>query len=156
MVWGTTAKDSQPPVRAEDAHPAVISKREYQRAKKLLGSCAPKQANPRRAPSPYLLSGILRCESCGRAMSSSEAKSGKYAYYVCQSLLKLGPEACSAPTLNARAFEKLIVDQIRENILTESNIRDLVKLIDEEMDGAAREQREILRPQSSTRWRLSR
>ena len=34
--------------------------------------------------------------------------------------------------------------QIRANILTESNIRDLVRLMDEEMDGVAAEQREKL------------
>ena len=34
--------------------------------------------------------------------------------------------------------------QIRANILTESNIRDLVRLMDEEMDGVAAEQRERL------------
>ena len=40
--------------------------------------------------------------------------------------------------------EKLIVDEIRANVLTESNIRDLVKLLDEEMDGVAAEQRQRL------------
>ena len=34
---------------------------------------------------------------------------------------------------------------IRENILTESNIRDLVKIVDEEMDGEARDQRKRLK-----------
>ena len=144
VVWGTTAKDGQPPVRVEDAHPAIISKREYQRVKKLLGSRAPKRANPRRASSPYLLSGILKCESCGRAMSASEAKSGKYTYYVCQSLLKRGSGTCETPRLNAGKIENTIVGELRANILTESNIRDLVKLLDEEMDGAAREHREKL------------
>ena len=38
----------------------------------------------------------------------------------------------------------MIVEQIRDNILTESNIRDLVRLVDEEMDGMAREQRQRL------------
>ena len=37
MVWGITAKDGQPPVRVEDAHPGIISKREYQGLKKQLG-----------------------------------------------------------------------------------------------------------------------
>ena len=37
-----------------------------------------------------------------------------------------------------------MVDQIRTNILTESNIRDLVRLVGEEMDGVAREQRQKL------------
>ena len=37
-----------------------------------------------------------------------------------------------------------MIEQIRANILTESNIRDLVRLMDEEMDGVAAEQRERL------------
>ena len=49
-----------------------------------------------------------------------------------------------AARLNAKTFEKFIVDEIRANVLTESNIRDLVKLLDEEMDGVASEQRERL------------
>ena len=37
-----------------------------------------------------------------------------------------------------------MVGKIRENVLTESNIRKLVKLVDEEMDGIAKEQRQKL------------
>ena len=144
LVWGTTAKDGAPPVRVEDAHPAIVSKRQFQRAKKLLGSRAPKKVHPRRSASPYLLSGLLRCETCGKAMTAAEAKSGKYTYYVCHSLLKRGSGTCKTPRLNAKSFEALIVDEIRANVLTESNIRDLVKLLDEEMDGVAHEQRERL------------
>ncbi len=144
VVWGINSKDGQPPVRVENAHPAIISRREFQRVKRMLGSRAPKRANPRRAYSPYLLSGILKCETCGRAMSASEAKSGRYTYYVCQSLMKRGKDACETPRLNAKKFEKMIVDELRANVLTESNIRDLVKLLDEEMDGVAGEQRQKL------------
>ena len=144
LVWGATAKDGAPPVRVEDAFPAIISKREFTQVKRLLRSRAPKTVNPRRASSPYLLSGLLKCETCGNAMTAGEAKGGKYTYYVCHSLLKRGKGACTTPRLNAKSFERLIVGEIRENVLTESNIRDLVKLLDEEMDGVAREQRKRL------------
>ena len=77
-------------------------------------------------------------------MTAAEAKSGRYTYYICHSLLKRGKGTCETPRLNAKSFEKLIVSEIRENVLTESNIRDLVKLLDEEMDGVAREQRDRL------------
>ena len=137
VVWGANAKDGAPPVRVEDAHPAIVSKRDFQKARRLLGSRAPKKVNPRRASSPYLLSGIAKCETCGKAMTAAEAKSGKYTYYICHSLLKRGKGTCETPRLNAKNFEKIIVDEIRANILTESNIRDLVKLLDEEMDGVA-------------------
>ena len=144
LVWGAKAKDGAPPVRVENAHPAIVSKRDFQKARKLLASRAPKKMNPRRASSPYLLSGLVKCETCGKAMTAAEAKSGMYTYYICHSLLKRGKGTCETPRLNAKSFEKLIVSEIRENVLTESNIRDLVKLLDEEMDGVAREQRERL------------
>ena len=144
LVWGTRTKDAAPPVRVEDAHPAIVSKRQFRRVNKLLGSRAPKKVHPRRSASPYLLSGLLRCETCGKAITAAEAKSGKYTYYVCHSLLKRGSRTCKTPRLNAKSFEKLIVDEIRANVLTESNIRDLVKLLDEEMDGVAAEQRQRL------------
>ena len=51
---------------------------------------------------------------------------------------------CKTPRLNVRRFEEKVVGKIRENVLTESNIRALVKLVDEEMDGVAAEQRQKL------------
>ena len=74
------------------------------------GSCwhpAPQAiTHPRRAASPYLLSGLAKCETCGKALSASEAKSGKYTYYVCQSILKLGSGSCETPRLNAKSSRR--------------------------------------------------
>ena len=144
VVWGANAKDGAPPVRVEDAHPAIVSKQVFRRIARMMQSRAPKKVNPRRVSSRYLLSGLAKCETCGKAMTAAEAKSGKYTYYICHSLFKRGKGTCKTPRLNAKKFEKVIVDEIRANILTESNIRDLVKLMDEEMDGVAAEQRERL------------
>ena len=144
LVWGTRAKDGAPPVRVEDAHPAIVSEEEFRRIAKMMGSRAPKKVNPRRISSPYLLSGIAKCETCGKAMTAAEAKSGRYTYYICHSLLKRGKGACKTPRLNAKKFEKIIVDELRANVLTKSNIRDLMKLLDEEIDGVAHEQRQRL------------
>ena len=77
-------------------------------------------------------------------MTAAEAKSGKYTYYICHSLLKRGKGTCKTPRLNAKKFEKIIVDELRANILTESNIRNLVRVLDEEMDEVASEQRQTL------------
>ena len=43
-------------------------------------------------------------------MSAAEAKSGRYTYYVCHSLLKKGRGTRATPRLNAKCFEKLIVE----------------------------------------------
>ena len=107
----------------------------------VLQAKAPARVHPRRTSSPYLLSGLVKCHTCRRALTAAEAKSGRYTYYVCQSLIKRGRGSCETPRLNAKHFERLIIEQVRDHILTESNIRELVRLVDEEMDGVAREQR---------------
>ena len=131
-------------MRVEDAHPSIVSKRQFRRVNKLLGSRAPKKVHPRRSASPYLLSGLLRCETCGKAMTAAEAKSGKYTYYVCHSFVKRAPGSCDSPRVDASQFEELVVGLIRSNILTEGNIRSLVNVVDEQMDDVAGDERKQL------------
>ena len=52
VVWGANAKDGAPPVRVEDAHPAIVSKQEFRRIAKMMESRAPKKVNPRRILQP--------------------------------------------------------------------------------------------------------
>ncbi len=144
LVWGLTDKSGAPPVRVEQAFPAIVSREEFERVGQSLQSRAPARVNPRQVASRYLLSGLVRCELCRKALTAAEAKGGKYSYYVCQSILSGGSKSCETPRLNASRFERLIIEQIRVHILTESNIRELVRLVDEEMDGVAREERERL------------
>ena len=144
LVWGAKAKDQAEPVRVDRAFPGIISKAQFRRVNKLMRSRAPKINHPRRVGSSYLLSGLVRCKTCNRALSGQDSKSGQFSYYVCQSLMKRGSGACDTPRLNARRFEELVVDKIRSNILTDGSIRALVKVVGEEMDGVAREQRKRL------------
>ncbi len=144
LLWGGGARDKEEPVREEKAFPAIVSKTQFRRVNRQMRSLAPRKAHPRRVGSSYLLSGLVKCRTCSRAMSGQDSKGGKFAYYVCQSLMKRGSGACDCPRLNARRFEEMVVGKIRENVLTESNIRELVRLVDEEMDGVAREERQRL------------
>ena len=144
LVWGANAKDNAEPVRVEKAFPAIITKAQFNRVGKLMRARAPKRSHPRRVGSTYLLSGLVKCKACGRALSGQDAKSGEFSYYVCQSIMKRGKNACVTPRLNARRFEQMIVDKIRSNILTEGSITELVRAVDEEMDGIASEQRKRL------------
>ena len=144
LVWGTSGKGKDDPVRVEKAFPAIVSKTKFRRVKRLMKTRAPKVVHPRRVGSTYLLSGLVKCEACNRALSGQDAKSGQFSYYVCQSIMKHGKDACETPRLNARRFEEMVVGKIRSNVLTDGNIRALVKVVDEQMDGVAAEQRERL------------
>ena len=128
-------------MRIEEAFPAIVSKTRFRRVNSLMRSRAPRVAHPRRVASSYLLSGLVKCKACNRALSGQDAKSGQFSYYVCQSIMKRGQDACKTPRLNARRFEEMVVGKIRSNVLTDANIRALVKVVDEQMDGVAQEQR---------------
>ena len=142
---GNQRQGNADPVRVEKAFPAIITKAQFRRVGGHLSSRAPKFSHPRRVGSSYLLSGLVKCEACKMPLTGRFAKSGKYSYYVCQSNINFGKDACDTPTLNARRFEELVVDKIRSDILTEGIIRELVKVVDEKMGGVAREQRKRLK-----------
>ena len=144
LVWGANANGKDEPVRVEKAFPAIVSKTRFRRVNRLMRSRAPRRTHPRRVASSYLLSGLVKCKACNRALSGQDAKSGRFSYYVCQSIMKRGKDACETPRLNARRFEEMVVGTIRSNVLTQDNIRALVEVVDEQMDGVAREQRKRL------------
>ena len=144
LLWGANAKDKKEPVIVEKAFPAIVSKTQFERVGRKLRRRAPKVTHPRRVGSSFLLSGLVKCMTCNRALTGQYSKSGQFPYYVCQSLMKRGKEACETPRLAARSFEDKVVGKIRSNILTDGNIRALVKIVDEQMDGVAGEQRKRL------------
>ena len=140
-VWGRTRKDGKAPdpVRAEGAWEAIVPKEVFDRVQAVLKERAPKRQRPARVGSKFLLSGLLRCGICGKPYTGQGAKGGRYAYYVCGTLLKEGAGSCEASYLNAEKIEVFIVEKIRERILTDETIMELVTLVAEEVDAVAGE-----------------
>ena len=141
LTWGVNAKNGADPVRVENAFPAIISTAQFNRVSKLLRARAPRVVNPRRVASPFLLSGLVKCRTCRRALTGQGSKYAQFTYYVCQTLMKQGKGSCDAPRLNARRFEELVVERIRSNIFTEDSIPDLLVAVDQEIDGMVAEHR---------------
>jgi site-specific DNA recombinase len=76
-----------------------------------------------------------------------ETKSGKFSYCVCGTLNKKGTGSCPAKYLNVPKFDRLIIDKLKERILTPENLMQLVELANAEIDGASRshhEERDLL------------
>ena len=139
FVWGRHSKRGNPPLRAENAFPALINKEVFDRVQHMMGGRSPMKVHPRRAAGRFLLSGLAVCGKCGKALTGQDAKSGKFSYYICGSLTKRGAGACSTPYLNSVKFEHLVISKIKEHILTPENLTELVGLVNEEMDAASSE-----------------
>ena len=140
-VWGRTSKGEKPqdPVRVEGAWPALISRELFDAVQEAMRDRAPKVQRPARVGSKFLLSGLLKCGVCGRSYTGQGAKSGQFAYYICGTLYREGAGTCEARYLNAPRVEDFVVEKIRERILTEETVTELVTLVAEEIDAMAGE-----------------
>ena len=144
LVWCRTCIHKLPVIRVENAWPAIVDRDTFDKVQALLKNRAPAQVHPRRVASRYLLSGLAKCGYCGKALIGLEAKGGQFSYYVCGTLIKKGAGSCQARYLNSEKFEGLVINKIKQHILTEQNLREVVRLVNEEMDNVAKEYREGL------------
>ena len=134
IIWGQHSKRGLPPVRVDNACPAIVDRETFRRAQGLLKARSFARVHPKRISSHYLLSGIARCGHCGRALTGVEAKSGKFAYYVCGTLIRKGAQSCPSRYLNAKKLEELVIEKIRDHVLPTANLIRLAKMVTEELN----------------------
>ena len=106
---------------------------DFIRVQQLLTRRRPVSQHPRTISSQYLLSGLIHCGKCGSAMSGCWAKSGQYFYYGCVQHQKKGKDACSCRLVSKDKIENFVLERVKENILTDENIGQLVDLVNDEV-----------------------
>ena len=145
LVWGVDAKDKADPVRVEKAFPAIVSKSRFRRVNRKLRSRAPRKSHPRRVGSTYLLSGNGQVQG----VQPRPLRPGRQEREVRLLRLPVPPQAgqwhlrlpqAQRPALRGEGGGQ----DSGETCSPSPNIRALVKLVDEEMDGVAKEQRQKL------------
>ena len=140
LVWGgrpghRAIKSGVAPVREENAWPAIIDQETFHRVQQKMADKGPRMIHPRTVVSSYLLSGLLFC-SCGAAMTGRSAKSNQYFYYTCSRSFKQGKDGCDARSLPKDEIERLVITKIRQRVLTDENLEELVRLVNEELGSA--------------------
>ena len=132
----------------EKAFPAIVTKAKSQRVNSLMRSRAPTDRTPPQSRKHLPAQRAGQVPQVHQGAQRPGRQERQFSYYVCQSIMKRGKDACETPRLNARRFEELVIGKIRSNVLTEGTIRALVKVVAEQMDAW---------PASSARgWRPSR
>jgi site-specific DNA recombinase len=140
LIWGgrpghPAIHSADPPVRVENAWPAIIDPATFALVQEKMASKRPRTIHPRTIPSPYLLSGFLFC-SCGHAMIGRSAKSHQYFYYTCNGGFKKGKDACNARPLPKDKLEQMVIEQVKRRILNQQSLEELVGLVNMELDSA--------------------
>jgi site-specific DNA recombinase len=100
-------------------HEAIIDRKLWDQAHAILKQSPRKRAANTRAQTPALLKGLLFGPD-GAAMSPTHTRKGGrlYRYYISQSVMKRGTEACSIRQVPAAEIERIVIDQIRSLLQT--------------------------------------
>jgi DNA invertase Pin-like site-specific DNA recombinase len=95
-------------------HEAIIDRTLWDKVHAIMVESPRKRAGNTRAQTPALLKGLIFGPT-GCAMSPTHTRRGDrlYRYYVSQSVLKRGPEACPVGRVPAAEIEAAVVDQVR-------------------------------------------
>jgi len=100
-------------------HEAIIDRKLWDQAHAILKQSPRKRAATTRAQTPALLKGLLFGPD-GAAMSPTHTRKGGrlYRYYISQSVMKRGTEACPVRQVPAAEIERIVIDQIRSLLQT--------------------------------------
>ncbi len=106
----------------EGAHPAYVSREDFDRVQARRQPTLARVRrgdsvdHPARRPSPYLMSGVLRCGYCGWAMSGLGTHA--YARYCCDWRHRAGKPVCPQPTIVAHVVHDAVCEWIATEIAT--------------------------------------
>ena len=123
---------------AEGEHDAIISDDIFEKAKNLLSQ---NKGKPTKSGRTYLLSGIIKCGLCGRAMTGHTFKKKTspkvYSYYKCYSKLQKGNMACQGLSLPAGELEGFIIKHLKElskNTIFLSDKKKMLEILESKTD----------------------
>ena len=129
-------------------HPGIVDAEVFARVGELLSTG---RKDPRRSGNQhgFLLRGLVRCATCGSAMTSAtSAPRGKpYRYYCCTSPRRRGAGECPVRSVPAAELERFVVDRIRDIGRDPALLQETLAAIDasrrQERPALEREQRTL-------------
>lgn len=144
LLWGVRRgrdqrADDDEVIRIPDAHPAFVSREDFERIEAAISSRSRKSVHPRRIPSKYLFTGLMRCCKCGATMSGQSARNRTCFYYGCSRRMKGGKRMCDQPFLNRDETEKAVLGALTSIVLTPQNIAHILDATREELSRGSEE-----------------
>ncbi len=96
------------------AHPAIIDPGVFEDAQRILAARGQDYSKRAVSGSDYLLTGLMRCPSCDRAMIGTRAhgRTRIYRYYTCFTRARYDTTRCTAPRIDADAAEHAILTSL--------------------------------------------
>ena len=130
VVWNVDPKTGVPEARSKkQAHPAIVSKAEFDKVQQKLKSRAPNVQHPRTAANEHLFNDLGKCSLCGGKILIKSGKNGTYFYFTCKTRDDFGEKACDLPSYSIAKNDPIIMRAIIDHILAKENLRDLITIV---------------------------
>ncbi len=141
IVWnnrssGKAANDpSAEVIRVENAHPALIDRKTFDRVQNLLIGKRITRKSPRSDSSNYLLSAFLTCGLCNGSMAgySTKGRNQKYYYYACCTFIRQGRDQCHAKLVPKDQFEQFVLNRVSEGLLDTQLFEKYVQKVNDQI-----------------------
>ncbi len=110
-------------------HDTLISQNLFDRAQAILAERGEDHSLRRSNQSDYLLTGLLRCERCGKKFlgTAAHGNGGRYVYYTCYTRQNYGTEECDADRLPADELDEAIARQLVSVLEQEPLVQQAVR-----------------------------
>ena len=155
-----TKKPRDPSEWIEIQTPIIIEPYTFDRIQRKLEARRPTNTPPRIVNGPTLLTGIVKCGTCGGGMTLRTGKGGRYRYYVCNRSATEGKTACPGRSIRMDKLDKLVIEQLESRILLpdrlEEMLAQLVERNSKQNDRSASEIKALRKELKATEERIGR
>ncbi len=125
----------------------VISPDTFSQVQKRLSDRSPDKVPPRITTSPTLLTGLIKCGSCGANMTLATGKGGRYRYYKCSSRINnlATGSNCQSNNIPMYKLDGLVLEAIAERVFTPERVEIMMKELQSNLKNSRTENDEQLR-----------
>ena len=108
---------------------------------------SPAKIPPRVANSPTLLTGFIKCGSCGASMTIATGKGGRYRYYKCSRKINdlSSEKRCQNSNVSMEKLDNLILQTVAEKVFTPERVEVMMKELQANLKHAHSDQHEQIR-----------
>ena len=107
--------------------PVIIDPEVFRAVQHMLEARRPTRVAPRVVTGPTLLTGLVRCETCGGGMTTRTAKDGRYRYYTCNNRVNEGATSCKGRNIPMPVLDSLVLDNLEARIVARERLEALLR-----------------------------
>jgi hypothetical protein len=93
-----------------------------------------KSSSGRSLSSPYLLSGIIKCQKCNHALTADKKTKNSFAYYRCRGKASKGKIFCECAVIQTIVIDKAVEEKVKERFLTSIGLSEIKNLIEKKYE----------------------